>query len=123
MEDLYNPISDSPKGTQKEKDDPEKMDKDNTICKNPVEHLLNEPQINTPVAYHIIQFFPRKRLSSEGRAANPTWADKKGWYRGGGEDRKSNLENLHGALIHDAPPSGGEVGVEANLPLRLYQLP
>jgi hypothetical protein len=26
MEDLYNPIFDSPKGTEKEKDDPKKMD-------------------------------------------------------------------------------------------------
>jgi hypothetical protein len=40
MEDLYNPILDSPKGTEKEKDDPEKMDQDHTIRKNLVEHFL-----------------------------------------------------------------------------------
>lgn len=82
MENLYNPILDSPKGAQKEKDNPEKMDKDNNICKNLEEHLLNEPQISEPMAYHIIKFFPRKRLSAERPAAHLTWADKKGRYRG-----------------------------------------
>jgi hypothetical protein len=82
MEDLYNPILGSPKGTQKEKDNPEKMDQNHSIRKNLVKHLLNEPQISEPIAYHIIKFFPRKRLAVEGIAANLTWADKKGSHRG-----------------------------------------
>jgi hypothetical protein len=45
MEDLYSLILDSPKGTEKEKDDPEKMDQDHTIRKNLVEHVpLSSPQ-------------------------------------------------------------------------------
>ena len=40
MEDLYNLILDSPKGAEKKKDDPEKMDQHHTICKNLVEHFL-----------------------------------------------------------------------------------
>jgi hypothetical protein len=40
MEDLYNLILDSPKGAQKEKDDPEKMDQYHTIRKNLVKHFL-----------------------------------------------------------------------------------
>jgi hypothetical protein len=62
VEDPYNPILDSPKGTQKEKDNPKKMDKDNNICKNLVEHFLSEPQSSEPIAYPIIEFFPRKEL-------------------------------------------------------------
>jgi hypothetical protein len=45
MEDPYNLILDSPKGTQKQKDDPEKMDHYHTIRKNLVKHgLFNSPQ-------------------------------------------------------------------------------
>jgi hypothetical protein len=40
VEDLYNLIPDSPKGTEEEKNDPEKMDQNHTIRKNLVEHLL-----------------------------------------------------------------------------------
>jgi hypothetical protein len=40
MEDLYSLILDSPKGAEKKKDDPEKMDQHHTICKNLVEHFL-----------------------------------------------------------------------------------
>jgi hypothetical protein len=40
MEDLYNSILDSPKGTEKEKDDPKKMDQDHTIRQNLVEHFF-----------------------------------------------------------------------------------
>jgi hypothetical protein len=40
MENLYDLILDSPKGANKEKDDPEKMDQHHTICKNLVEHFL-----------------------------------------------------------------------------------
>jgi len=44
MEDLYSLILDSPKGAEKEKDDPEKMDQDDTIRKNLVEHVpLSSP--------------------------------------------------------------------------------
>jgi len=45
MEDLHDLIPNSPKGTEKEKDDPEKMDQDHTIRKNLVEHVpLSFPQ-------------------------------------------------------------------------------
>jgi hypothetical protein len=40
MEDPNNLILDSPKGTEKEKDDPEKMDQHHTIRKNLVKHFL-----------------------------------------------------------------------------------
>jgi hypothetical protein len=40
VEDLYNLILDSPKGTEKEEDDPKKMGQQHTICKNLVEHFL-----------------------------------------------------------------------------------
>jgi hypothetical protein len=40
MENLYNLILDSPKGAEKEKDDPEKMDQHHAIRKNLVEHFL-----------------------------------------------------------------------------------
>jgi len=40
MEDLYNLTLDSPKGTEKKKDDPKKMGQHHAICKNLVEHLL-----------------------------------------------------------------------------------
>jgi hypothetical protein len=63
MEDFYNPVLDSPESTQKEKDNPEKMDQNNAIRKNLVEHLSNAPPSRQPIAYHIIPFFPRKRLS------------------------------------------------------------
>jgi hypothetical protein len=53
MEDLYDSILDSPKGTQKEKDNPEKMDQNHTIRKNLVDHLSSEPQIREPKPYHI----------------------------------------------------------------------
>jgi hypothetical protein len=39
MKNLYGPIFDSPKGPEKKEDDPKKMNQDNDICKNLVEHL------------------------------------------------------------------------------------
>ena len=38
------------------------MGQNHTIRKNLVKHLLNEPQINEPIAYHRIKFFPRRNL-------------------------------------------------------------
>jgi hypothetical protein len=40
MEDFYGFIFDSPNGSEKKKDDPEKMDQHHTICKNLVCHFL-----------------------------------------------------------------------------------
>ena len=68
VEDLYNLILDSPKGTEKEKDDPEKMDQHDTICKNLVNHFLRlssrEDFLNRSISYIVIghrrmQFFQR----------------------------------------------------------------
>jgi hypothetical protein len=42
------------------------MDQHHSIRKNLAEHFLNEPQIREPIGYHIIKFFPRKRLAGEG---------------------------------------------------------
>ena len=41
MEDSYSLILNSPEYTEEKKDDPEKMDQNDTICKNLVDHLLN----------------------------------------------------------------------------------
>lgn len=38
VEDFYSPILDSPEYTKKKKNDPEKVDRHNTICKNFVGH-------------------------------------------------------------------------------------
>ena len=68
VEDLHNPIFDSPKGTEKEKDDPEKMGQHHAISKNLVEHFLRlsskEDFLNrsisyTVIGYHRMQFFQR----------------------------------------------------------------
>jgi hypothetical protein len=40
MKDLDGLIFDSQNGSEKKKEDPEKMDQHHTICKNLVEHLL-----------------------------------------------------------------------------------
>jgi hypothetical protein len=41
MEDLYSRIPNSPNRTEKKEDDPEKMERDNYIGKDLVEHLSN----------------------------------------------------------------------------------
>jgi hypothetical protein len=41
MKDSDGPISNSPKYTKKKKGDPKKMNQDNKICKNLVEHFSN----------------------------------------------------------------------------------
>lgn len=50
MEDLDQPIFDSPKGTKKEKDNPKKMNQHHTICKNLVKHfsLRHSPHPSPP---------------------------------------------------------------------------
>jgi hypothetical protein len=71
VEDLYNLIPDSPKGTGEEKDDPEKMDQNHTIRKNLVKHFLRPSSgenflnyisiSNDVIVYHRISFFQRER--------------------------------------------------------------
>ena len=48
MEDSYCLILNSPEYTEEKKDDPEKMDQNDTVCENLVDHLLNRPQIYNP---------------------------------------------------------------------------
>jgi hypothetical protein len=60
MKNLYNLILDSPKGAEKEKDDPEKMDHDNKVSKNLVEHYFRRPLKNNIPIYHRIVSFQRK---------------------------------------------------------------
>jgi hypothetical protein len=60
VEDLYNLILDPPKGTEKEKDDPEKMGHHHAICKNLVEHFLRlssrEDFLNRSISYNVIGY-------------------------------------------------------------------
>jgi hypothetical protein len=52
MENLYNLILDSPKGAEKEKQDPEKMNHDNKVSKNLVEHYFRRSLKGYDPVYH-----------------------------------------------------------------------
>jgi hypothetical protein len=60
MEDLYSLILDAPKGAQKEKDDPEKMDQHQAISKNLVEHYFRRSLRDHVLVYHRTVSFQRK---------------------------------------------------------------
>jgi hypothetical protein len=45
VKNLYGLNFDSPKGPEKKEDNPEKMNQNNDICKDLVEHLSNRPLI------------------------------------------------------------------------------
>jgi hypothetical protein len=74
MEDLYNPVLDSPEGTQKEKHDPEKMDHHHTIRKNLVEHVpLNSLSPFARAEDSSCQPSPLERGGKAADAPQPLW--------------------------------------------------
>jgi hypothetical protein len=48
MEDSYSLILGSPEYTEEKEDDPEEMNQNDTVCKNLVNHLLDQPESNGP---------------------------------------------------------------------------